>query len=53
MHHYYKDIFSISCMLFTTSSWRLFPSKLKGFKTIVTVNPFADLMVLRISTAAE
>jgi len=34
-----------------TSSWRLCPSKLKGFKKIATVNAFLNLLVLRISIA--
>lgn len=33
-----------------TSSFRLNPSKLKGFKTTTTVNPFVDLTVSKIST---
>lgn len=35
-----------------TSSSRLCPSKVKGFKIIATENPLADLIVLRISIAA-
>ncbi|KAF7827532.1 Protein ACCUMULATION AND REPLICATION OF CHLOROPLASTS 3 [Senna tora] len=34
-----------------TSSCRLNPSKVKGFKTIATVNPLDDFMALKISTA--
>jgi len=34
-----------------TSSCRLSPSNLNGFKTIATVNPFLDLTVSKISAA--
>lgn len=33
-----------------TSSFRLNPSKLNGFKTTATVSPFVDLIVSKIST---
>ena len=36
---------------YDTSSCRLNPSKLKGFKTIASANPLVDLAVSKISTA--